>query len=346
MAVNKLAWGFVKRSHGLVIGALLASAISCAANSHSQATTLLQTSRTRSAFTSTTYSAALLFREALLFQEHGRCEVALGLYDRLDEEFRQSEYVGPALYNAALCARALGHNDLAKSHFERVVAIRSWTTHAKHARFMLARLAREQGDWLGARRQLEHLLSHRDLSVNERLYVLYQLGESQLHEGDHVGALTRAQVTATFLVQSSARLTEAERVAWRANIDWLRGETYERLVRAARVESIKNHDAAGGSMPALYQQLKRLELARAHYKRCAGYRGALTGLCLERLGKIHQLTQTLLVEAEHGPQGETLKVVAERLQMSDDLVADDALSLGDGAGKLMAAASKAKNKGQ
>ncbi len=135
------------------------------------------------------YDAAELFTRATDLLNRDRCADAVILYDKLDQEFPDSDYVSAALYNAGLCLQQTQQLDSARDHYQRLRERVPGSADIKDATFQLAAVLVDLERFQDGITIADELLTRADLSTDERLEALTRraqalLGAGQLEEAD------------------------------------------------------------------------------------------------------------------------------------------------------------------
>ena len=128
----------------------------------------------------TAYDAQTLFAEALGHLNAGRCSEGVVLYDRLADEFPESQFRSPALYNAGFCLFEDGVLEEAALRFERLLREGGTDNDTRHAGFQLARLRFQQEAFSPLLQIAETLLAREDLSTDERAEALARKAQALL----------------------------------------------------------------------------------------------------------------------------------------------------------------------
>ncbi len=126
------------------------------------------------------YDAADLFKRAtdLLNQQH--CQQAIPLYDRVGSEFASSRYASAALYNAGLCAQALGDFAGAAQRYGGLLDRYPDSDDRKDASFQLAEVLVQLERWPELMRVTDALLARPELSTDERMEAMARRGQALL----------------------------------------------------------------------------------------------------------------------------------------------------------------------
>lgn len=135
------------------------------------------------------YDASELFTRATDLLNRDRCADAVKLYDKLDQEFPDSDYVSAALYNAGLCLQQTRVLDAARDRFLRLRERVPNSPDIKDATFQLAEVLVDLEAFQDGLVVADELLAREDLTTDERLEALARraqglLGAGQLEEAD------------------------------------------------------------------------------------------------------------------------------------------------------------------
>jgi tetratricopeptide (TPR) repeat protein len=129
------------------------------------------------------YDAADLFARATDLLNRQQCTEAVALYDRVVQEFADSRYASPALYNAGLCLQAL--SDF-KNSADRYAALRERypdSEDRKDASFQLAEVLVQLERWNEVVAVADELLAQKELSADERLEAMARRALGMLGQG-------------------------------------------------------------------------------------------------------------------------------------------------------------------
>lgn len=130
----------------------------------------------------TAYDAQTLFSRGLERLNSGACEEAVELYDQLADQFPDSRFRSPGLYNAGFCLQEAGELEEAATRYERLLQEGGTPDDEKHASFQLARVRFELDDAVRLRDVAERLLEREDLSSDERGEAMTRLAQGYLKE--------------------------------------------------------------------------------------------------------------------------------------------------------------------
>ena len=129
------------------------------------------------------YDAAELFNRATDLLNRDRCADAVALYDKLDAEFPDSDYVSAALYNAGLCLQQTQQLAAAQDHYQRLRQRVPGSPDIKDATFQLAAVLVDLARFQDSVAIAEELLARTDLSADERLEALARRAQGLLGAG-------------------------------------------------------------------------------------------------------------------------------------------------------------------
>ena len=90
----------------------------------------------------TDYDAEMLFDHATVLQQAGRCDEAVGAYDRLEREFPESRLRSPALYHSGLCLEDRAELPRAADKFRALLALPSRDARDARAPHLARRISR------------------------------------------------------------------------------------------------------------------------------------------------------------------------------------------------------------
>jgi len=130
------------------------------------------------------YDASELFARATDLLNHDRCTEAVALYDKLDQEFPDSDYVSAALYNAGLCLQQTRALDAARDRYLRLRERAPDSPDIKDATFQLAEVLVDLERFQDGVAISDELLARADLSSEERLEALARRAQGILGTGD------------------------------------------------------------------------------------------------------------------------------------------------------------------
>ena len=126
------------------------------------------------------YDAEMLFRQGNAQLESGHCDQAIPLYDRVADEFPDSRFVSPSLYNAGLCFMEGDELADAAARFERLLRETPTSGDVKHARFQLAHVYLGLERWAESLAQAETLLHLDGLTPDERVEAMARAAQAEL----------------------------------------------------------------------------------------------------------------------------------------------------------------------
>ncbi|MBO6936013.1 MAG: tetratricopeptide repeat protein [Deltaproteobacteria bacterium] len=138
------------------------------------------------------YDAEMLFQRANAKLDSGHCDQAIPLYDRVADEFPDSRFVSPSLYNAGLCFMEGDELADAAARFERLLRETPASSDVKHARFQLAHVYLGLERWPDALAQAETLL-RQELTPDERVEAMARAAQAELGAGHEREAAERAR---------------------------------------------------------------------------------------------------------------------------------------------------------
>lgn len=144
------------------------------------------------------YDASELFTRATDLLNHDRCAEAVALYDKIDTEFPDSDYVSAALYNAGLCLQQTHALDAARVRYTRLRERAPGSTDIKNATFQLAEVLVDLERFQDGVAIADELLAREDLSADERLEALARRAQGMLGAGDLDGADRQARGALAF----------------------------------------------------------------------------------------------------------------------------------------------------
>jgi tetratricopeptide (TPR) repeat protein len=132
----------------------------------------------------TDYDAEMLFDHATALQQAGRCDEAVGAYDRLEREFPESRLRSPALYNSGLCLEDRAELPRAADKFRDLLALPSRDARdALHAHFMLSNIAVRLSLWDEAIALCDAALASTDLDADDRVSLLARKAQASFGAG-------------------------------------------------------------------------------------------------------------------------------------------------------------------
>lgn len=127
------------------------------------------------------YDAGQLFEAGTRLLNDGRCRDAVEqYYDRIRDEFPNSRYLGPALYNAGLCLQQGGELEAAVPYYRAVLERVPDGRDARHATLQLAQVLVRLERWEEGLELSERLLLREDLEAPERLEGLARRAQALL----------------------------------------------------------------------------------------------------------------------------------------------------------------------
>lgn len=182
----------------------------------------------------TSYDAEGLFEEATALLNEGACEDAVAGYDRIAEEFAESVYVSPALYNAGLCLQRLEQPEASAARFEHLIRTRPDSPDGTHAHFQLAKLYVELERWEDAREAADALLAVEDLPPEERMEALARRSQALLGAGELEDAEGQAQ-TALGYYRSGAEEGVVRDTYFAAASNYVLAETRRQRAQAIEI---------------------------------------------------------------------------------------------------------------
>ena len=144
------------------------------------------------------YDAKDLFARALREMNRGEYAIAHAAFDRVTDEFPDSQYVSAALYNAGLCLQRLEKWQESAHRYERLLSVRPESRDAKHANFQLAFLYQEMGQWDNALATARQLTARQDLDSDERAEAMARHASALFGKDDIVAAADVANRTLRF----------------------------------------------------------------------------------------------------------------------------------------------------
>lgn len=144
------------------------------------------------------YDAAELFTRATDMLNHDRCADAVTLYDKLDQEFPDSDYVSAALYNAGLCLQQSQQLGPARDHYLRLRERVPGSPDIKDATFQLAAVLVDLESFQDGVAIADELLARTDLSTDERLEALTRRAQALLGGGHLEDADRQARSALSF----------------------------------------------------------------------------------------------------------------------------------------------------
>lgn len=144
------------------------------------------------------YDASELFSRATDLLNRDRCGDAVKLYDKLDQEFPESDYVSAALYNAGLCLQQSRSLDAARERYTRLRERAPASADIKDATFQLAEVLVDLERFQDGVTIADELLARDDLSSDERLEALARRAQGMLGVGDLDGADRQARGALAF----------------------------------------------------------------------------------------------------------------------------------------------------
>ncbi len=122
------------------------------------------------------YDASDLFKKATELLNEKKCDQAVPLYDRLAQEFADSRYASPALYNAGLCLQAQAKWEGSADRFGKLRERYPDSEDVKDASFQMAEVLVQMKAWDRVMEVAEELLAREDLSADERLEAMARRG--------------------------------------------------------------------------------------------------------------------------------------------------------------------------
>ncbi len=148
------------------------------------------------------YDADGLFERAALYLRQGQCNEAVSMYERLVEEFSDSRFAAPALYNIGLCCEQLKQYQAAAEAYLRLIEKHPDSRDVTDAMFRLGASYEELETWEDAVEIYGRLVVDRDdLEGIERVEALARMGSSMIQ----VGKLEEARL----VLEDAARLFRA-----------------------------------------------------------------------------------------------------------------------------------------
>ncbi|MCP4599351.1 MAG: tetratricopeptide repeat protein [Proteobacteria bacterium] len=128
------------------------------------------------------YDAAGLFERAAKYLRKGHCDEAVAMYKQLIEEFPDSNFGAPSLYNSGLCNEQLEHYQEAAGNYLSMIENYPDSRDKTDALFRLAGTYEKLEAWDNASVIFDTLLTEReDLEGIERIEALARKGSSLVH---------------------------------------------------------------------------------------------------------------------------------------------------------------------
>lgn len=144
------------------------------------------------------YDASELFTRATDMLNHDRCTDAVKLYDKLNQEFPDSDYISASLYNAGLCLQQSRELAAARDRFVQLRERVPGSPDIKDATFQLAEVLVDLERFQDGVAIAEELLGRQDLNNDERLEALTRRAQALLGGGQLDDAAQQAKSALTF----------------------------------------------------------------------------------------------------------------------------------------------------
>ena len=181
------------------------------------------------------YDADELFHRATVALRAGRCDRAIELYRRLEEEFSGSDLLEPALYNAGLCHDQLDQHREAAASYRALVDRFPGSRDVTDALFRLAGSLEALEAWDEVIAVLDRLLAERDdLQGVERVEALARKGDALMQIEDVQGARL-ALGEAVRLYRRGRGITPSDPVFHYSMAQFKLGEIVHRKMRAVEL---------------------------------------------------------------------------------------------------------------
>ncbi|MCP4677135.1 MAG: tetratricopeptide repeat protein [Deltaproteobacteria bacterium] len=130
------------------------------------------------------YDADGLFERAALYLRKGRCDEAVSMYERLVDDFPDSRFAAPALYNIGLCSEQLDQYQAAAAAYLGLIENYPDSRDMTDALFRLGSSYEELEAWANAVEIYGRLIMEReDLEGIERVEALARMGSCLIHVG-------------------------------------------------------------------------------------------------------------------------------------------------------------------
>ncbi len=171
------------------------------------------------------YDAEDLFDHAYQLGKQNRCEEGIPYYEKVADEFADTQWASPALYNAGLCLHELSKGEAAAEFYERLLREHPGSEDTLHTRFQLAALyvsleRHERGLEIA-----KELLEIRDLDSDQKIEALARRSQHELG----LGMIPEARRTARNAVGYYRSRPDNERVMdefFAAAANYVFAETY------------------------------------------------------------------------------------------------------------------------
>ncbi|MBW2261721.1 MAG: tetratricopeptide repeat protein [Deltaproteobacteria bacterium] len=149
------------------------------------------------------YDAALLFDEAYLRYEEGGYEDALGIYERILEEFPDTVLAPASMFNMALCHEKMGLVAEAAGIYDTLVGLYPGSSAVPDAMFRRGYCLEGLEQWPEAIEQYEDILAMTDLSGPDTVEAMSRIGTILLDAGDVPEAEQALRAAVQYFVEQS-----------------------------------------------------------------------------------------------------------------------------------------------
>jgi tetratricopeptide (TPR) repeat protein len=223
------------------------------------------------------YDAETLFFRATELLNRRRCPDAVTLYDRLADEFPDSRYRSPSLYNAGLCLSDTGDRDGAVLRFQRLIEEERESPDVKHATFQLAQLLVDLERYDRALEVADRILRRSDLTSDERMEAMARRSQALLGRNDLDDAERQARTAVTYYrTRPEAELVNDEFFAAAANFvlaEAIRQKAEAMAIPEAEVAQQREvlERRAQYMLRAQTEYFNTMSLTNAHWAAAAGY---------------------------------------------------------------------------
>lgn len=238
------------------------------------------------------YDAEDLFDHAYQLGKQGRCEEGIPHYTKVADEFADTQWASPALYNAGLCLHELSKGEEAAVFYERLLREHPTSEDTRHTQFQLAALyvsleRHERGLEIA-----KELLEIRDLEPDEKIEAMARRAQHELG----LGQGSEARRTARSAVGYYRTRPENDRVMdefFAAAANYVFAETYRLEAEAINIPDApaeEQHNVlerrAQFMLQAQTEYFNTMRYSLAEWAAPAGYQiGAMYDLLYQDISK-------------------------------------------------------------
>lgn len=224
------------------------------------------------------YDAQRLFDRAAAQLRLGNCDEAVVIYTKLAQEFPESRFVSPSLYNSGLCNEQLERFDKAAAAYETLIANFPGSNDVTDALFKLAGIYEKAGRLDDAEATYERILEQRkDLEGVERVEALARKGAVLIGLGrpdEAVAALDQA----VHIFRTGQGISPSDSRFYYGMAQFYRGEIIRDRMHAVvlpqaedEIEPALEHKCQL-LLDAQFEYTRTIKVAHPHWAAAAAYR--------------------------------------------------------------------------